>query len=66
MSFDWQQYLSLAEYMNAHVDDFPDAEAGYRSVISRVYYMARNYTEIFTRLCKITSRKILIIKYETE
>ena len=50
MSFDWQQYLSLAEYMNAHVNEFPDAEACYRSVISRAYYAAmclcRNYVKV--------------------
>jgi hypothetical protein len=50
MNFDWQQYLSLAEYMDAHIDDFPDAEACYRSVISRAYYAAmclcRNYVKV--------------------
>jgi uncharacterized protein (UPF0332 family) len=49
MSFDWEQYLSLAEYMQGHVADFPDAEACYRSVISRAYYAAmclcRNYVK---------------------
>jgi len=40
MSFGWQQYLSLSEYMKVHVDNFPDAEACYRSVISRAYYAA--------------------------
>lgn len=49
MSFDWQKYLALAEYMYGHADDFPDAEACYRSVISRAYYAAmclcRNYVK---------------------
>lgn len=47
MSFDWQKFLFLAEYMNVHADDFPDAEACYRSSVSRAYYAAfclcRNY-----------------------
>ena len=42
--------ISLAEYMKAHVDNFPDAEACYRSVISRAYYAAmclcRNYVKV--------------------
>ena len=47
MSFDWFSYLTLAEYMRDKVDEFPNQEATYRSVISRAYYaafcMTRNY-----------------------
>jgi uncharacterized protein (UPF0332 family) len=49
MSFDWSGYLTLAEYLNQHADDFSDQEAVYRSVVSRAYYavfcLARNYVK---------------------
>ena len=49
MSFNWYHYFSIAEYMKAHVEEFPDAEACYRSAISRAYYAAmclcRNYVK---------------------
>lgn len=47
MSFDWRHYLELADYLNSHASQFPEAEACYRSVASRAYYavfcLARNY-----------------------
>ncbi|NIT62022.1 MAG: hypothetical protein GWN00_39260 [Aliifodinibius sp.] len=49
MSFDWRHYFELAEYMQTNADSFPDAEACYRSVISRAYYavycLARNFVK---------------------
>ena len=47
MSFDWSSYLTLAKELSNKVDEFPDQEAVYRSVVSRAYYsvfcLARNY-----------------------
>ncbi len=49
MSFDWRQYLELAQYMKTNVEQFPDEEACYRTVASRAYYavyrLTRNYVE---------------------
>jgi hypothetical protein len=47
MSFDWSEYLILAEHMMGKIGEFPDQEAVYRSIISRAYYavfcLIRNY-----------------------
>ncbi len=47
MSFNWSGYLTFAKYINEHINDFPNQEAAYRSVVSRAYYaafcFARNY-----------------------
>ena len=47
MSFDWQNYLTLAQYMMDTAEEFPETEACYRSVVSRAYYamfcMTRDY-----------------------
>jgi hypothetical protein len=47
MSFDWSNYLVLAEHIMNRSDWFPDKEACYRSVVSRAYYgvycLVRNF-----------------------
>ena len=47
MSFDWSNYLLLAQYLKATADNTPSSEACYRSVVSRAYYavycLARNF-----------------------
>jgi uncharacterized protein (UPF0332 family) len=40
MTFDWDKYLVLAEYLYKNCDTFPDREACLRVVISRAYYAA--------------------------
>jgi uncharacterized protein (UPF0332 family) len=49
MSFDWSGYLTLAKEMINKVDEFPEQEAVYRSVVSRAYYavfcLTRNYVK---------------------
>ena len=51
MSFDWQNYLRLAQYMMDRAVEFPETEACYRSVVSRAYYsvfcLARNCVSEF-------------------
>lgn len=48
MSFNWINYLELAEFLVSHKGSF-DEEAGKRSAVSRAYYAAfchaRNYAE---------------------
>ena len=54
MTFDWREYLTLAEnlYTNSHY--FPNQEACFRVAISRAYYAAfctaRNYAKKYDRL----------------
>jgi uncharacterized protein (UPF0332 family) len=47
MSFDWANYLALAEQLMTKAGQFPDQESLYRSVTSRAYYacfgLVRNY-----------------------
>jgi uncharacterized protein (UPF0332 family) len=54
MTFDWYQYLVLAEYLYDNRDTFPDREACLRAAISKAYYAAfcsaRNYAKDFDRL----------------
>jgi uncharacterized protein (UPF0332 family) len=54
MTFDWYQYLVLAEYLYDNRDTFPDREACLRAAISKAYYAAfcsaRNYARDFDRL----------------
>jgi uncharacterized protein (UPF0332 family) len=54
MTFDWYQYLVLAEYLYDNRDTFPDREACLRAAISKVYYaafcLARNYARDLDRL----------------
>lgn len=54
MTFDWYQYLVLAEHLYDNRDTFPDREACLRGVISRAYYAAfwsaRNDAETFDKL----------------
>jgi uncharacterized protein (UPF0332 family) len=54
MTFDWYQYLVLAEYLYDNRDTFPDREACLRASISKAYYAAfcsaRNYARDFDRL----------------
>ena len=54
MTFDWYQYLVLAEYLQDNRDTFPDREACLRAAISKAYYAAfcsaRNYARDFDRL----------------
>lgn len=54
MTFDWEQYLVIAEYLYKNCDTFPDREACLRVVISRAYYAAfcsaRNCAREFDRL----------------
>jgi len=38
MSFNWEKYLELAEYIYKNSDSLPDKEAGYRASASRAYY----------------------------
>lgn len=38
--FDWKEFFRTAQYMNQNVEDFPNKEACYRTVISRAYYAA--------------------------
>ena len=38
--FDWKNFLKTAEFMHKTVDEFPDREACYRTVVSRAYYAA--------------------------
>ena len=49
MSFDWSGYLTLAKELKNKVNEFPDQEAVYRSIVSRAYYavfcQARNYVK---------------------
>ena len=55
MSFAWQGYLDLAEYMNTTVSGFPCEEACYRTIASRAYYAvfcaARNYIRAADGVC---------------
>jgi uncharacterized protein (UPF0332 family) len=54
MTFDWYQYLVLAEYLYDNRDTFPDREACLRAAISKAYYSAFcsacNYARDFDRL----------------
>jgi uncharacterized protein (UPF0332 family) len=54
MTFDWYQYLVLAECLYDNRDTFPDREACLRAVISKAYYAAfcsaRNYARDLDRL----------------
>jgi uncharacterized protein (UPF0332 family) len=54
MTFDWYQYLVLAEYLYDNRDTFPDREACLRAAISKAYYAAfcsaRNYARDCDRL----------------
>jgi uncharacterized protein (UPF0332 family) len=54
MTFDWYQYLVLAEYLYDNRDTFPDREACLRAAISKAYYaafcLARNYARDLDRL----------------
>jgi hypothetical protein len=54
MTFDWYQYLALAEYLYDNCDTFPNREACLRAAISKAYYAAfcsaRNYARDFDRL----------------
>jgi uncharacterized protein (UPF0332 family) len=54
MTFDWYQYLVLAEYLYDNRDTFPDREACLRAAISKAYYAAfcsaRNCARDFDRL----------------
>jgi uncharacterized protein (UPF0332 family) len=54
MTFDWYQYLVLAEYLYDNRDTFPDREACLRTAISKAYYAAfcsaRNYARDLDRL----------------
>ncbi len=54
MTFDWYQYLVLAEHLYDNRDTFPDREACLRAAISKAYYaafcLARNYARDFDRL----------------
>ena len=49
MSFNWLNYLTLAEHLMDHVTSLPDEEACYRSIVSRAYYAVycqiRNYVQ---------------------
>ncbi len=49
MSFDWLDYLTLAEYMNSKAGEFPDEEACYRSVVSRAYFSVYCLTRNFVK-----------------
>ncbi len=40
MSFNWEKYLELAEYIANNAGSLPDEEACYRASISRAYYAA--------------------------
>jgi uncharacterized protein (UPF0332 family) len=54
MTFDWYQYLVLAECLYDNRDTFPDREVCLRAAISKAYYAAfcsaRNYARDFDRL----------------
>jgi uncharacterized protein (UPF0332 family) len=54
MTFDWRQYLILAENLCTNFHDFPNQEACFRVAISRAYYAAfctaRNYAKNYDRL----------------
>jgi uncharacterized protein (UPF0332 family) len=54
MTFDWHQYLILAEYLYDNRDTLPDREACLRTSISKAYYAAfcsaRNYARDLDRL----------------
>lgn len=40
MSFDWREFLTLAEELYTHPDQYCSAEASFRSATSRAYYAA--------------------------
>ncbi len=62
MSFDWQHYLELAEYMNTTVSEFPCEEAGCRTIASRAYYAvyraARKYIWAADGVCLFEHWKV--------
>jgi uncharacterized protein (UPF0332 family) len=47
MSFDWFEYLTLAERLASEAEEAPSSEACYRTAVSRAYYsvycLTRNY-----------------------
>ena len=47
MSFDWSEYLTLAERLVSKAEEAPNPEAYYRTAVSRAYYsvfcLTRNY-----------------------
>lgn len=47
MSFDWADYLSLAEELAQKPNDMPNKEAATRAAISRAYYAAFKKAEEF-------------------
>ena len=54
MTFDWREYLILAENLCTNSHTFPNQEACFRVAISRAYYAAfctaRNYAKDYDRL----------------
>jgi uncharacterized protein (UPF0332 family) len=40
MTFDWREYLTLAENLYTNSHNFPNQEACFRVAISRAYYAA--------------------------
>jgi uncharacterized protein (UPF0332 family) len=50
MTFDWREYLTLAENLCTNSHTFPNQEACFRVAISRAYYAAfctaRNYSTL--------------------
>lgn len=54
MTFDWREYLTLAENLCTNSHTFPNQEACFRVAISRAYYAAfctaRNYAKDYDRL----------------
>lgn len=52
MTFDWNNFISLAEYLKANCDDLNtgeciDREATYRTIVNRAYYAAYNVANQF-------------------
>ena len=54
MTFDWREYLTLAENLYTNSHNFPNQEACFRVAISRAYYAAfctaRNYAKKYDHL----------------
>jgi len=52
MTFDWNNFMSLAEYLKANCDDLNtaeciDREATFRTIVNRAYYAAYNVANQF-------------------
>jgi uncharacterized protein (UPF0332 family) len=64
MTFDWYQYLVLAEYLYDNRDTFPDREACLRAAISKAYYaafcLARNYARDFVGVASLKENRLVL------